>query len=159
MADKVKSDKIKPLKLDASLKEEVIAAAQRVDVIINLTHLKFNDTIMSAALAAETHYVDTASTTPFLEDWISRDEPKLHCEFMAISKTALAGCGFAPGIANVLTRHACDKMERVEKIIIRVGRKSASASAEVVSPWRPNYSKSIPLTIFWIIKNTINMDK
>ncbi|HUV28099.1 MAG TPA: hypothetical protein VMW34_12105 [Anaerolineales bacterium] len=55
MADKVKSDKIKPLKLDASLKEEVIAAAQGVDAIINLTHLKFNDTIMSAALAAETH--------------------------------------------------------------------------------------------------------
>jgi saccharopine dehydrogenase-like NADP-dependent oxidoreductase len=54
---------------------------------------------------------------------------------MAISKTALAGCGFAPGIANVLTRHACDKMERVEKIIIRVGRKSASASGEVVSAW------------------------
>ncbi|MCJ7535261.1 MAG: saccharopine dehydrogenase NADP-binding domain-containing protein, partial [Anaerolineales bacterium] len=154
VADKINSIKVEPFKLDASLKEEVIAAAQGVDVIINLTHLKFNDIIMSAALAAETHYVDTASNTPFLEDWISGDEPNLHREFKEIGKTALAGCGFAPGITNVLTRHACDQMERVEKIIIRVGRKSTTASEEVVSAWQPNYSKSIPLTIFGIIKNT-----
>jgi len=145
VADKIKSDKVEPIRLDASSEAEVIAAAEGVDVVINLTHLKFNDTIMAAALAAETHYVDTASNTPFLEDWISGAEPKLHHEFKAIGKTALAGCGFAPGIANVLTRHACDQMERVEKIIIRVGRKSALASEEVVSAWQPTWSPEILL--------------
>jgi lysine 6-dehydrogenase len=145
VADKINSDKVKAFRLDASDECQVITAAEGVDVVINLTHLKFNDIIMSAALAAETHYVDTASNTSFLEDWISGDEPKLHREFEAIGKTALAGCGFAPGIANVLTRHACDKMERVEKIIIRVGRKSASAADEVVSEWKPTWSPEILL--------------
>jgi saccharopine dehydrogenase-like NADP-dependent oxidoreductase len=145
VANKISSDKVEPFKLDASSKEDVIAAAQGVDVIINLTHLKFNDIIMTAALTAGVHYVDTASNTAFLEDWISGDEPKLHQEFLDIGKTALAGCGFAPGIANVLTRYACDQMERVEKIVIRVGRKSAKASEEVVSEWKPTWSPEILL--------------
>jgi saccharopine dehydrogenase-like NADP-dependent oxidoreductase len=145
VASKIGSHKVEPFKLDASSKAEVIAAAEGVDVVINLTHLKFNDIIMSAALAAKTHYVDTASDTPFLEDWISATEHKLQRGFKEIGKTALAGSGFAPGIANVLTRHVCDQMERVVKIIIRVGRKSPSAADEVVSAWQPTWSPEILL--------------
>ncbi len=145
VADRVMSEKIETLLLDASDKEQMVAAAEGVDVIINLTHLKFNDTIMAAALEAGTHYVDTASSTEFLENWITREEPKLHQEFEAIGKTALVGCGFAPGITNVLTRQICDQMERVEKIILRVGRKSASSPKEVVSAWQPTWSPEILL--------------
>jgi saccharopine dehydrogenase-like NADP-dependent oxidoreductase len=145
VADNIRSDRIEPIKLDASKEAEVIAAAQGMDVIINLTHLKFNDIIMAAAITAGTHYVDTASNTAFLEDWISGDEPKLHREFKDIGKTALVGCGFAPGVTNILTRHACDQMERIDSIIIRVGRKSAKASDEVVSVWKPTWSPEILL--------------
>ncbi len=145
VADRIKSGKVAPLKLDASQKEEVIAAARGVDVIINLTHLKFNDIIMAAAVSAGTHYVDTASNTPFLEELISGDEPKMHSEFIATGKTALVGCGFAPGISNVLTRYACDQLDRVDRIVIRVGRKSASSSDEVVSEWKPTWSPEILL--------------
>jgi saccharopine dehydrogenase-like NADP-dependent oxidoreductase len=145
VADKVQSAKITPLRLDAGQLDEVVAAARGVDVIINLTHLKFNDVIMAAALAAGTHYVDTATSTAFLEDWISGDEPRLHREFVAAGKTALAGCGFAPGITNLLTRYACDRMDRVERIVIRVGRKSTQASEEVVSEWKPTWSPEILL--------------
>jgi saccharopine dehydrogenase-like NADP-dependent oxidoreductase len=59
--ERIKSDKVDALKLNARKVEEVTAAARGMDVLINLTHLKFNDNIMAAALAAETHYVDTAS--------------------------------------------------------------------------------------------------
>lgn len=145
VAGKINSNKVEAFKLDASSEAEVTAAADGVDVVINLTHLKFNDVILSAALAAKTHYVDTASDTPFLEDWISGEEHKLHSGFKEIGKTALAGSGFAPGVANVLTRHGCDQLERVEKIVIRVGRKSQSAAEEVVSAWQPTWSPEILL--------------
>ena len=145
VADRIGSDKIEPIRLDASIENEVITAAQGMDVIVNLTHLKFNDVIMAAALAVGTHYVDTASNTAFLEAWISEDGPKLDQEFKDIGKTALVGCGFAPGITNVLTRYACDQLEQVEKIIIRVGRRSATGSDEVVSEWRPTWSPEILL--------------
>ena len=145
VSNKVGSVKVHPFKLDASRKDEIIAAAEGVDVIINLTHLKFNDTIMQAALTAGTHYVDTASTTEFLEEWIAEDEPKHRLAFKEIGKTALIGCGFAPGIANVLTRHACDQLDRVESIIIRAGRKSPEVSDEVISEWKPTWSPEILL--------------
>jgi saccharopine dehydrogenase-like NADP-dependent oxidoreductase len=145
VVNRVKSDKVTAVRLDASEVDQVISAAEGVDVIINLTHLKFNEIIMAAGLAAETHYVDTASNTPFLEDLISGEEPKMHRDFMAIGKTALAGCGFAPGITNLLTRYACDQMERVERIVIRVGRNSAATSDEVVSEWKPTWSPEILL--------------
>jgi saccharopine dehydrogenase-like NADP-dependent oxidoreductase len=145
VAQKIGSSKVRPFRLDASRREEVIAAAHGVDVIINLTHLRFNDVIMGAALAVGTHYVDTATTTAFLEDWISGGDVKRHREFVDIGKTALVGCGFAPGISNLLTRHACDQMDRVDKIIIRVGRRQAKASDEVVSEWKPTWSPEVIL--------------
>ena len=55
VADKIKSDKVEAFRLDASSEAEAIAAGEGFDVVINLTHLKFNDTIMAAALSAETH--------------------------------------------------------------------------------------------------------
>jgi saccharopine dehydrogenase-like NADP-dependent oxidoreductase len=64
---------------------------------------------------------------------------------MAIGKTALVGCGFAPGIANVLTRYICDPMDQVEKIVIRAGRASGGASNDVVSAWKPTWSPEILL--------------
>lgn len=145
VADRINSTKVEPFKLDASSEAQVIAAAEGTDVVINLTHLKFNEVILSAALKAGTHYVDTASNTPFLEDWISGEQHILQEGFKKIGKTALAGCGFAPGISNVLTRLVCDRLDRVESIIIRVGRKSITASEEVVSAWQPTWSPEILL--------------
>jgi saccharopine dehydrogenase-like NADP-dependent oxidoreductase len=144
VAHKVGSKKIWPLCLDAGDKDAVVRAAQGTDILINLTHLKFNDVLMAAALAARTHYIDTACNTAFLEDWITAGDPKFHKDFVAIGKTALAGCGFAPGIANVLTRYACDHMQRVKTIIIRVAR-GGGDSGEVVSEWKPTWSPEILL--------------
>jgi saccharopine dehydrogenase-like NADP-dependent oxidoreductase len=145
IGERTSSDKVRPLKLDAGQPEEVVAAARGVDVIVNLTHLKFNEVIKRAALVAGTHYVDTACSTAFLERWIAEDEPELQANFQAIGKTALVGCGFAPGIANLLVRQACDQLERVERIVIRAGRKSAAAEEEVVSEWKPTWSPEILL--------------
>lgn len=145
VADKIKNKKVQAILLDAGDKDALIKAAKSVDIIINLTHLKFNDIVMEAALASQAHYVDTACTTAFLEGWAAGKEPKFHRDFMAIGKTALVGCGFAPGIANVLTRYACDQMDRVETIVIRVARGGGKSSDDVVSEWEPTWSPEILL--------------
>lgn len=145
VAAKIKSQKIQPVKLNARVLGEVIKAAEGMDVIFNLTLLKYNDIIMEAALMSQAHYVDTACSTQFLEDWAAGNESKFNREFAAIGKTALVGCGFAPGIANVLTRYACDQMDRVTKIIIRAGRASVKNPDEVVSGWEPTWSPEILL--------------
>lgn len=145
VANKIGGDKVQSLKLDASNKGELIEAADDVDVIFNFTLIKYNEIIMEAALAAQAHYVDTACNGKFLDDWITGEQPELHREFIETGKTALVGCGFAPGVANVLTRYACDQMDRVEKIVIRAGRAYGSVSEEVVSAWKPTWSPEILL--------------
>ncbi len=145
VAAKIGNDKVRPLKLDASRLDEVVAAAVGVDVILNFTLIKFNTIIMKAALDVSAHYVDTACSGEFLDDWITLDEPKRHTEFEKVGKSALVGCGFAPGIANVVTRYICDQMDGVEKIIIRAGRGYGDESDEVVSAWKPTWSPEILL--------------
>jgi saccharopine dehydrogenase (NAD+, L-lysine-forming) len=145
VAAKISSKKVKAFELDASVKEAVVEAAKDVDVILNFTLIKYNKTIMDAAVEAGVHYVDTACDGKFLDDWIEREEPELQREFVNINKTALVGCGLAPGIANVLTRYACDPMDRVDKILIRVGRGLGHDSEEVVSAWQPTWSPEILL--------------
>jgi len=142
---KIGSDKIQAIKLDASNLENLIAAAEGVDLIMNFTLLKFNALIMQAALAVQAHYIDTACGGEFLENLIEADQPDLHQDFVNIGKTALAGCGFAPGIANVMTRYACDQMERVDEIVIRAGRGYSGGTDEVVSAWKPTWSPEILL--------------
>ena len=145
VAERINSQKITPMKLDASKKDDLIEAAQGVDVIFNFTLIEFNDLIMEAAIACQAYYVDTACNLNFLNRWISGVEPKYHRDFISNGKTALMGCGFSPGIANVITRYACDQMDQVERIIIRVGRSSGKDSDEVVSEWKPTWSPEILL--------------
>jgi saccharopine dehydrogenase-like NADP-dependent oxidoreductase len=145
VADKISSEKIHVLTLDASDKWALVEAARDVDVILNFTLIKFNHLIMEAAVEAGAHYVDTACSGEFLDDWIERDEPRLHRAFLDIGKTALVGMGFAPGVANVLTRYTCDKMDRVNEIVIRVGRSVEGNCDEVVSAWKPTWSPEILL--------------
>jgi len=145
VAEKINCEKIQPIKLDASMKDDVVAAADGVDVILNFTLIKYNHLIMQAALAVGAHYVDTACSGEFLDEWIERDEPEFHTGFVKIGKTALVGCGFAPGMANILTHYACDQLDRVEQIIIRAGRGNSGRSDEVVSAWKPTWSPEILL--------------
>jgi len=58
--NKIKSDKITTVKLDAGKVEEIKSAARGVDVIINLTLTQFNANIMKAAVESRAHYVDAA---------------------------------------------------------------------------------------------------
>lgn len=145
VADKISSEKVHVLELDASDKRTLVEAARDVDVLMNFTLIKYNQLIMDAAVEVGAHYVDTACNGEFLDDWIERDEPRLHKDFSNIGKTALVGCGFAPGVANVLTRYACDQMDRVQEIMIRVGRSSGAGSDEVVNAWKPTWSPEILL--------------
>ena len=145
VAKRINSPKIIPLQLDASQKDQISKAAEGVDVIFNFTLIEYNDLIMEAAIACQTHYVDTACNLDFLNRWISGVEPKYNRDFLSNGKTALMGCGFSPGIANVITRYACDQMDQVERIIIRVGRSSGKDSDELVSEWKPTWSPEILL--------------
>jgi lysine 6-dehydrogenase len=101
----------------------VFADARRVDlrghtVVINCTQHDFNLHVMRAALRAGVHYLDLGG----LFYW-TRRQLKLHRQFQRAGLTAILGMGCAPGITNILTRAAVERLGGAKSVKIRVGTK------------------------------------
>ena len=148
VAEKIGDPKVKPLKLDASRKSDILEAAAGAHAIINLTVIDFNDTLLAAALETGCHYIDTACDYSYLRQMVEGTPLKFDDEFNKIGKTALMGCGATPGMSNVLIRHVCDQLDEVDKIILRCGYTEFGEPAEVVSAWDPGWSPEIALADF-----------
>ena len=156
VAKRVGSDRIEILKLDAGNVEDVARAAKEADAIINLTLTAYDMNIMEAALRSGAHYVDTSFGEPSLLDIRARDNILAQIiekrplsfdrEFKNAGLTALLGCGVSPGMVNVITRFVCDKLDRVDKIRIRLGDRVFNPPEEVVSAWTPTWS---PFRALW----------
>jgi len=143
--EKIGSDKITTVKLDAGKIDDIERAAEGMDVIINLTLCQFNANIMEAALRSGAHYVDAALNEPIWTQLVKGQPLELDDEFKAAGLTALIACGGTPGVTNVLVRYACDKLDRVDEIRIKVGGKILGEPDEVVSAWDPGWSPEIAL--------------
>ena len=143
--NKIKSDKITVVKLDAGKVEDIRSAARGADVIINLTLIRFNANVMQAAVESGAHYVDSASGEPFWTQLTEGQPLEFDDEFRKAGLTALIACGGTPGLTNVLIRYTCDKLDRVDEIHIRAGRKRLEESKEVVSAWEPGWCPEVAL--------------
>ena len=144
--NKIKSDKITAVKLDAGKIEDIKNAARGADVIINLTLPHFNDNIRQAAIESRAHYVDSAMDYPLFKQLTEKGEPEIDSKFKKAGLTAVIGCGGSPGVTNVLARYASDKLDRVDEIRVRLGGKSLEESKEVVSAWEPGWCPEIALS-------------
>ncbi|MCD6599736.1 MAG: saccharopine dehydrogenase NADP-binding domain-containing protein [Dehalococcoidia bacterium] len=139
--NKIKSDKVTVVRLNASKIREIEQASSGADVIINLTLCEFNENIIEAALNTGSHYVDAAG----FFDSESQFE-KTNNEFKKAGLTAFTCCGASPGITNVMARYACDKMNKVDEIRIRLCGRALEKPKEIVSGWEPTWSPEIALT-------------
>ncbi len=112
-------EKAKAVQLDAKDVNNVIKAAQGVDLIVNGLPLEYNMVIMEAALAVNASYMDMAG--PMIEEIGFIESYKLifsewNDRFKEKGLTALVGCGSTPGLANVIAREAADKLDTCDKI-------------------------------------------
>jgi len=73
VVEKVGSEKVEGVQVDASDVASLKRAAEGMDVIINLTVTIFNPMIMQAALEVGAHYVDTSFGEPKLLDIRAKD--------------------------------------------------------------------------------------
>jgi saccharopine dehydrogenase (NAD+, L-lysine-forming) len=112
------SRRVRAVFADASRPAQLAKVFRGHAVIINCTQHDFNLNVMRAALAAKVHYLDLGGL--FL--W-TRKQLKLDGRFKRAALTAIPGMGCSPGITNVMTRAAVDKLGDVESVRIRVGAK------------------------------------
>jgi saccharopine dehydrogenase-like NADP-dependent oxidoreductase len=126
-----RSLRVKAVFADARNVKQIAKVLHHHAVVINCAQHDFNLNVMRAALAANVHYVDLGG----LFHW-TRRQLKLDNRFRRAQLTAILGAGCAPGITNVMTRAAADKLERVESVRIRVGAKDFNAKpADFVFPY------------------------
>ena len=102
-------------------------------VVINCTQHTHNLDVMHAALAARVHYLDLGG----LFTW-TRRQLRVGEAFERAGLTAILGIGCAPGITNVLSRLAIERLGRVERLEIKVAAADPDGAADAfVFPYSP----------------------
>lgn len=142
VAKKIGSDKIKTYKVNATNIDEVVKAADGVDVIIDLVMPWMAKFVMEAALKVKANYVNTAFDTPFWEEFVAGKPLTFGEEFKKAGLTALLGSGMAPGFINVLIRQQCDKLDKVDSVKIRLAKAKTGGGEydDIVVPWNPGWA-------------------
>lgn len=115
-------EKAKGYTVDARRVEEIVAAAEGVDLLVNGLAPDFNMTVMDAALEAGCHYQDMASGPVSDVGFVEAVQRCLDRgpEFEEKGLTALINSGSAPGFANILARDSVDLLDSCEAIEILV---------------------------------------
>lgn len=96
--------------------DALVALLRGAGAVLNATDYYFNLEVMRAAAEARVHYADLGGL--FHK---SREQLALDGLYKEHGLTAIAGIGSTPGITNILARLAAGKLERVERIEVRVG--------------------------------------
>jgi len=115
LAEKLKSDKVTPKKVDASSSDELMRVLKEVDIVINSSLPQYNLTVMEAALRNGVHYIDNAVYEEV--DY----KLKFDDAYRDADLTGLLNLGEDPGLSNIFARYAADRMDRVDEIRIRDG--------------------------------------
>lgn len=147
VAKEIGSGKVKVGAVNATDPDDVARAAEGVDVVVDMVMPWMVTYVMKGALKAKANYINTAFDDPYWDQFLDGkpiEELTLCKEFKEAGLTALFGCGFAPGMTNVLARRFANKMDTVDSIKMRIG-KATKLEGEapfdwVLRPWNPGWS-------------------
>jgi saccharopine dehydrogenase (NAD+, L-lysine-forming) len=121
VADYLDSPKIDIQKVDINDEASFISALEGVDVCLNATVYYTNLLAMEACLKAGVHYTDMGGLF-----YGTREQLKLHDRFADGGVSAVLCMGSAPGIPNIQTRYAADRLDTIASIKIYDGIKPPS---------------------------------
>jgi lysine 6-dehydrogenase len=91
--------------VDARAGDELAAALDGVDVLVNTASYRINLEAMRACLRAGCHYLDLGGLY-----WMTGRQRELGPEFERAGRLALLGIGSSPGKTNLMARHALDEL-------------------------------------------------
>ena len=109
----VGSPKIETKAIDLKDTQTLAQALEEYDVVINGSSHVFNMDVMDACIESKTNYTDFGGLFHWAVEQMGRDE-----DFRRAGITGIVGSGSAPGIVNVLTKYATDRLDTVEDILI-----------------------------------------
>jgi saccharopine dehydrogenase-like NADP-dependent oxidoreductase len=118
VADYLDSPKISLAAVDARDHQGLVQLLKGTGTCLNATIYYFNLDIMAACLEAECHYTDLGGLFH-----TTRKQLELSEEFKAAGLSAVLGVGSAPGVPNVQSRYAADRLDTIEYVRIYDGIK------------------------------------
>lgn len=122
VAEYINSPKIKIKGVDLANQDELIELLGRADACLNATVYYTNLQVMEACLEAGTHYTDMGGLFH-----TTRKQLKLHDRFAERDLSAVLGMGSAPGVPNVQSRYAADRLDTIESVRIYDGIKPSDS--------------------------------
>jgi len=118
VADYLDNPKVKVQRVDINDEDNFVKTLEGCDVCLNATVYYTNLKVMEACLKAGAHYTDMGGL--FHTTW---KQLKLDDRFKEADISAVLGMGSAPGIPNVQSGYAADRLDTIESIKIYDGIK------------------------------------
>lgn len=119
----------KGVQLDASKKENIVAVAQGVDLIVNALPLDYGKNVLETAIEVKSDYQDFAACEDIADPALGDDQwvegikimyDEYGKRFKEIGKTAIIGTGSAPGLICVFTRKVVNNLDSCDTINMMV---------------------------------------
>jgi saccharopine dehydrogenase-like NADP-dependent oxidoreductase len=95
---------------------KLVATLRGADSVLNAVHYYYNLDVMQACLRAGVHYTDLGGLF-----YNTRKQLALHDEFAKAGLSAVLCLGSAPGVPNLQSRYAADRLDTIESIRIYDG--------------------------------------
>ncbi len=121
VADYIGSDKIKTREIDLMNHDALVSLLNDADTCLNATVYYTNLPVMEACIESKTHYVDLGGLFH-----TTLKQLKLSDRFAEAGISAILGMGSAPGLPNIQTRYAADRLDTIEYIRVYDGIKPPS---------------------------------
>jgi saccharopine dehydrogenase-like NADP-dependent oxidoreductase len=118
VADYINSPKIEIRQVDVNDQESVLKALEGASACLNATVYYTNLLVMETCLKAGVHYTDMGGLFH-----ITRKQLELHDRFLKAGVSAVLCMGSAPGVPNIQSRYAADRLDTIESIRIFDGIK------------------------------------
>jgi len=116
------SRKLSVKQIDLNDHQALVGLLLDADACVNATVYYTNLKVMAACLEARTHYTDLGGLFHG-----TREQLKLHDQFLEAGVSAVLGMGSAPGAPNILARYAADRLDTIDAIRIYDGVKPPPA--------------------------------
>jgi saccharopine dehydrogenase-like NADP-dependent oxidoreductase len=123
IAQFLNSSKIRIEQVDLSDRPALVGVLQQADACVNATVYYTNLNVMEACLEARTHYTDLGGLFH-----TTRKQLELHQRFEEAGVSAVLGMGTAPGLPNIQSRYAADRLDTIEYVHIYDGIRPPSSA-------------------------------
>jgi saccharopine dehydrogenase-like NADP-dependent oxidoreductase len=124
----INSPKVSVSQVDVRNHEALVELLHRSNCCLNATVYYTNLEVMGACLEARVHYTDLGGLF-----YTTQKQLQLHEQFRAAGISAVLCMGSAPGIPNIQSRYAADRLDTIESIRIYDGIKPPPPDATTFS--------------------------